>query len=84
MPYFTYILYSQKNDKYYVGSCENIDIRLNERHNAGRNSSTKSGIPWMLKYSEIFPPRAEAVRREMEIKNKKSRKYIEWLTSRVR
>ena len=81
MPYFTYILFSQKLNKYYIGSCEHVEIRLNQQHNAGRNISTKAGIPWEVKYTETFATRAEAMKRETEIKNKKSRKYIEWLIS---
>jgi putative endonuclease len=51
------------------------------RHNDGRNTSTKAGVPWELKYSEIFDSRAEAMNRESEIKKKKRRTYIEWLIS---
>ena len=79
MPYFTYILYSEKLNSYYIGSCGDLESRLNDRHNAGRNISTKAGIPWVIKYTETFSTRSEAVRRELQIKNKKSRKYIEWL-----
>ena len=81
MPYYVYILYSESLDKYYTGSCEDLSERINDRHNAGRNLSTKGGIPWNLKYSETFETRREAVSREMQIKKKKSRKYIEWLIS---
>ena len=79
MPYFTYILYSEKLNKYYIGSCEDLESRLKDRHNEGRNISTKAGIPWVVKYTETFSTRSEAVQRELQIKNKKSRKYIEWL-----
>ena len=72
-----------KLDKYYTGSCEDIFIRL-ERHNSGRNISTKAGTPWILKYTEEFATRSEAVTRELEIKKKKSRKYIEWLITSSR
>ena len=33
---------------------------------------------------EEFESRSQAMRRELEIKNKKSRKYIEWLINSVR
>ena len=82
MPFITYIIYSEKIDRYYVGSCEDIVVRL-QRHNQGRNRSTKAGVPWKLKYTEKYNTRAEAVSREMEIKRKKSRIYIDWLISSV-
>jgi putative endonuclease len=78
MPYTTYILYSESLDRYYTGSCEDIETRLIQ-HNSARNTSTKTGIPWILKYTETFDTRAQALSREREIKKKKSRKYIEWL-----
>ena len=80
MPFYCYILYSDKTDKYYVGQTEDIQNRLTQ-HNSGRNKSTKSGLPWVVKYTEEFLTKAEAAKREIEIKNKKSRKYIEWLIS---
>lgn len=80
MSFFVYILHSSKNYKYYVGSCEDITIRLNQ-HNSGRNKSTHSGIPWVLMYTEQFETRANAVRRELQIKKMKSKKYIDKLVS---
>ena len=76
MLFYTYILHSSAKDKYYVGSCENIEIRL-ALHNAGRNKSTKFGIPWIVKKIETFSTRAEATQRETHIKKMKSRKFIE-------
>ena len=78
--YYTYIIQSQTNSKYYTGSCQDIDIRI-ERHNAGATPSTKSGRPWKLVYSESYETNSDALKREREIKSKKSRKYIEFLIS---
>ena len=76
--WFTYIIYSTTIDKYYVGVTENIEWRL-ERHNLGWGSFTKRGIPWDLVYYETFSSKSKALMREKEIKNKKSRNYIEKL-----
>jgi putative endonuclease len=81
MSYYVYILYSASLEKYYTGSCEDLSIRLNNQHNRGRVISTKAGIPWILKYTEAFETRSEAVKRENQIKKKKSRTYIELLIS---
>ena len=78
MSYFTYILLSLKSGKFYIGSSDDIERRLQD-HNWSRTPSTKSGIPWKVVYWEVFESRAEAVSREFEIKSKKSRKYIEKL-----
>ncbi|MCR4328635.1 MAG: GIY-YIG nuclease family protein [Patescibacteria group bacterium] len=69
MPY-TYILKSEVTGKYYVGSCDNLGERL-KKHNAGRNKSTKQGIPWKVVYSETFPTKQEAYKREFQIKRYK-------------
>ena len=73
---FTYILYSSKLDKYYIGACTDLERRINE-HNIGHSKFTSLGKPWTLKYSENFETLIEAKRREMQIKKMKSRKYIE-------
>ncbi len=76
--FYLYIIQSEKTGKYYIGSCENIEVRLN-RHNQGTTPSTKLGRPWKLVYKEEYSFRTEALKREREIKKKKSRKYIEFL-----
>ena len=40
---------------------------------------TASKRPWRLKYFEVFESRTEVLKREKEIKNMKSKKYIEEL-----
>lgn len=74
--WYTYILQSKKLNKYYFGSTENLERRV-ERHNNGWGRYTKAGIPWELVYNEEHQTKTEALTREKEIKNKKSRKYIE-------
>ncbi|MFT3935201.1 MAG: GIY-YIG nuclease family protein [Chitinophagaceae bacterium] len=80
MPY-TYIIYSEKLDKYYVGACIDMERRLYE-HNIGHSTFTSTGIPWTLKYKEYFNSLPEAKKREMYIKRMKSRKYIESLIAK--
>ena len=82
MPY-TYILYSQKLDKYYIGSCINMDIRLRQ-HNSGVSKFTRAGIPWVVVYTEEFTSLPDARRRKLKIKRMKSRKYVEDLIQKGR
>ncbi len=82
MPGYVYILYSAKLDRYYVGSTDNIIRRLGE-HNRKKGKYTDVGIPWVLCYTEEYSFRTDAYKRELEIKGKKSRKYIESLVSSV-
>ena len=79
MPY-TYILYSAKLNRYYVGACIDMDRRFKE-HNIGHSKYTSTGMPWVLKYKEEYETLQEAKKRELTIKKMKSRKYIEDLFS---
>jgi len=79
MEYFVYILYSQKNDRYYVGQTQNLEERM-ERHNCGRNKSTKSGIPWSLVHLEVVTDRSAALTKERHIKNLGSKRYLNIMT----
>ena len=75
---FTYILYSENSDSYYIGSCNNLEERL-RRHNAGHSLSTRKGIPWKVVYQKEFLTKAEAMKEEYRIKKQKSRIFIEKL-----
>ncbi len=77
MPY-CYIIYSEKLDKYYIGACIDMERRLYE-HNIGHSTFTSTGIPWILKYKEFYETLPLAKKRELIIKKKKSRKFIEIL-----
>ena len=76
--FFTYILKSQKSNRFYIGHTENIERRL-LRHNKGQVTATRNKGPWNLVYFEIFETKPEANRHEFEIKSMKSRFYIEKL-----
>ena len=61
-----------------MGSTENLVDRI-FRHNNSGSKATKKTNDWNLVYTESFNSKAQAIKRELEIKKKKSRKYIEWL-----
>jgi len=75
---FVYIMQSQKDSGYYIGHSSDLNDRL-ARHNQGRNKYTKYKLPWKLVYIEEFDNRSEAMKREYEIKRKKSKNYVNWL-----
>ena len=78
MQYYVYILYSQPRDRYYIGYARYPQARL-EDHNLGATSSTRPGRPWLLAYTEEFDNKSAAIRREKEIKDMKSHKFIKTL-----
>ena len=70
--FYVYVLCSLRTGKRYIGSCEERDERL-RRHNAGETKSTRTGIPWVMFYSEAFQTRIEAIRRERYFKTGRGR-----------
>jgi putative endonuclease len=69
--YYTYIIQSVRTKRYYIGSTQNIDNRL-KRHNKGFTKSIKYNGPFILIYKEEYPTKAEAYKREKQIKKYKS------------
>ena len=84
MRFYVYIIQSEYDGSYYIGSTNNLTDRI-ERHNQGRSKYTKPKRPWQLVYCEEFASRSEAQKREIEIKNRKSKDFIDNLdrTSRL-
>jgi len=70
-----YIIRSQRSQRYYVGSTEVVEKRLQE-HNAGKSTSTRAGIPWELIHTECFTTRSEAMFHERKIKARGIRRYL--------
>ncbi len=78
----TYILFSTKLNKYYIGSTSDIERRLAE-HKRGKEKFTSTGVPWVLVHTEQFIVLKDARKREAFIKKQKSRKFIEHLINSV-
>jgi len=74
--FYTYILFSEKMQKHYVGQTNNIEKRI-ERHNLQKEKSTKYGTPWKLIYSEKLPTRSEAMLKEKQIKKRGAKRFLE-------
>ncbi len=77
MSYFLYILHSCEKNRYYIGQSENPIKRLNE-HRIRKNLGASD---WKLVLMQEYNSRSEAVKMEMLIKSKKSKKFIEFLIS---
>lgn len=74
---FIYILKSDKTGKYYIGSSDNPERRLETQHNIGFVRSTRSGIPWKLVFKQEYIDLQTARKVEYKIKKLKSRIIIE-------
>ncbi len=81
MKYLVYILYSEELGQYYIGHTgETMTERL-RKHLSNHSGHTNKAKDWTLKYTEELPSKKEAYTRELEIKKKKSKIYIQKLIS---
>ena len=65
--FFTYILYSLKSGKYYIGSTNNILRRFHE-HQYNQETATKNRGPWEMVHWESFATASQARTRELYLK----------------
>jgi len=73
---FVYILKSQKNGQFYVGSTTNVVSRV-ERHNAGLVESTGNFRPHIIELIQGYCTIRQAKQIEYRIKKLKRKDYIE-------
>ncbi|GAB4218688.1 MAG: GIY-YIG nuclease family protein [Candidatus Microgenomates bacterium] len=73
--FFTYVLKSEKDKKYYIGCTNNLKRRF-EEHNSGLVKSTKSRRPLKLVYYEACLSEKKAFKREKYFKTGFGRKFL--------
>lgn len=73
--FFVYILFSQKDHKFYTGFTSDVERRL-EEHNQGKNISTKNRRPLDLVYYEAYCEEMDARGREAFLKSGSGKKYL--------
>ncbi len=79
--YYVYILYWEIRDRYYVGfTGDSLAERL-RKHNSNHKGFTGRSPDWRIVYYEVFADKSSAMKREREIKMKKSRNFIQQLIS---
>ena len=77
--YTVYILYSPKLERYYIGFTEGLIITRLKKHLANHRGFTGIAKDWEVVYTEEYKNKKDAMLREKEIKNWKSRVIIEKL-----
>lgn len=73
--YYTYILKSLKDNKFYTGYTKNIKLRF-EEHNKGLVDSTKDRRPLILIYFEACLNQSDALHREKYFKTYYGKMFI--------
>jgi putative endonuclease len=65
--YYTYVMQSSKDSKFYVGFTKDLKLRF-EQHNNGKVEATKNRRPLKLIYYEACLNKDDATRREKYFK----------------
>ena len=75
---YVYILYSKSLDKYYIGSCNEINFRMEQHLSKSLDASfTKRANDWQLTFLADGLEYGQVRRIEKHIKRMKSQKNIE-------
>jgi putative endonuclease len=81
MPFFVYILQSEKHSRFYTGMSSDPEKRL-FFHNQGLNRSTRLGIPWKKVWqSQAFSNKTAAFQLERRIKKRGAGRFLEELSA---
>jgi len=79
--YTVYILYSVFLNRYYVGYTGSTMKSRLRKHNSDQKGFTGKNPDWVIRYTEPYSTKKEAMNRERQIKGWKSRIKIEKLIS---
>ena len=80
LPYFVYILFSQKDHLLYIGYSSNLEKRVAD-HNSGNTKSTAHRRPLQLIFCEGYLYKEDAMKREAYFKTTAGKKAIRYMLS---
>lgn len=75
MFYYTYILKSKKDGKFYTGSTKDLRKRLTQ-HNLGQSTFTRGRGPFIIIYYEACLSEEKARSRELFLKSGMGKRYL--------
>ena len=75
MLFTVYVIVSLEQDLFYIGQTEDL-LRRYQQHARGENRSTRRLRPHVVGHAEFFGTRAEAMRREKQLKTAAGRAWI--------
>jgi len=74
--FYTYALYSKVHDKIYIGFTSNLEGRLLYHNQFATKGFTIKFRPWEIIFSETFPTKEDAMKREKQLKSSNGRLFI--------
>ncbi len=76
MNFTVYILYSEKYNKIYIGYTSNLIQRFYSHNQLGKDGYTLKFRPWTMIYTEVFQQKADAMKKEKQLKSANGRSWI--------
>ncbi len=73
--YYVYVLYSADYNKIYIGYTSNLSDRLLSHNEKATKGYTVKFRPWIIAFNEEFTTKADAMRREKQLKSSRGRNY---------
>jgi putative endonuclease len=73
--YFVYVLFSQGDNKFYIGYTQNLRRRMGEHRYRCNHTTVRYERPHLI-YYEVFSCKEDALRREKYFKTTKGRKGL--------
>ncbi|HEX3385543.1 MAG TPA: GIY-YIG nuclease family protein [Mucilaginibacter sp.] len=70
-----YVLYSQTHNQIYIGFTSDLPNRFLSHNELATKGHTIKYRPWVIAYTEEYPLKSEAVKREAQLKSAKGRTY---------
>jgi len=74
--FVTYILYSKKFNKFYIGYSSDLISRFKSHNQLATKGYTLKFRPWIVIHVEFFETKIEALKREKQLKSSKGRSFI--------
>jgi len=74
--FVTYVLYSAKFNKVYIGYSSSLIQRFYSHNNFSKKGFTVKFRPWIVVYTEFFTSKREAMKKEKWLKSGIGRKFI--------
>ena len=71
-----YILYSAKFNQIYIGFTSDLPNRFLSHNELATKGHTIKYRPWVIAYTEEYQTKAEAIKRENQLKSANGRKFI--------
>ena len=73
--YYTYVLLSNRDNKFYIGYSADLRVRFNE-HQEGKVTATQNRRPLMIVYYEACLNKQDAIKREKYFKTGFGRRFL--------